>query len=100
MTAKDTSKRPCQHQPTSAASGCCSARGTAARARADLILGRFADAHLAGFDEAQLDRYEALLECADAEFFDWVAGRTAPPPEYDHEVTRLLARLPLTPPTT
>ena len=56
----------------------------------DLILGRFADSHLAGFDEAQLDRYEALLECADADIFDWVAGRTGPPPEHDHDVTRLL----------
>jgi antitoxin CptB len=56
----------------------------------DLILGRFADAHLAGFDEAQLDRYEALLDCSDADIFDWVSGRAAPPPEHDHDVTRLL----------
>jgi antitoxin CptB len=56
----------------------------------DLILGRFADAHLAGFDEAQLDRYEALLDRADADIFDWVSGRAAPPPEHDHDVTRLL----------
>ena len=56
----------------------------------DLILGRFADTHLAGFNEAQLDRYEALLECADADIFDWVSGRAAPPLEHDHDVTRLL----------
>ncbi len=56
----------------------------------DLILGRFADAHLAGLDEGQLDRYEALLDCADADLWDWVAGRAAPPPEHDHDVTRLL----------
>ena len=56
----------------------------------DLILGRFADTHLARFDDAQLDRYEALLDCADADIFDWVSGRTAPPPEDDHDVTRLL----------
>jgi len=48
----------------------------------DLILGRFAD--------AQLDYYEALLDCADADIFDWVSGRIAPPPEHDHDVTRLL----------
>ena len=57
---------------------------------ADLVLGRFADAHLAGLDALQLDRYEALLECTDADLFDWVSGRTAPPPAYDHDVTRLL----------
>jgi antitoxin CptB len=56
----------------------------------DLILGRFADAHLAGLDEAQLDRYEALLDCADADIFDWVSGRDTPPPEHDHDVSRLL----------
>ena len=56
----------------------------------DLILGRFADAHLAAFDDGQLDRYEALLECADADLFDWITGRAAPPPEHDHDVTRLL----------
>ena len=57
---------------------------------ADLILGRFADDYLAGFDEAQLDRYEALLDCADPDIFDWVSGRTTPPFEHDHDVTRLL----------
>jgi len=56
----------------------------------DLILGRFADAHLAGFNDGQLDRYEALLECADADLFDWITGRAALPPEHDHDVIRLL----------
>ncbi len=56
----------------------------------DLILGRFAEAHLAGFDRAQLDRYEALLECADADLFDWVTGQASPPRALDHDVMRLL----------
>ena len=56
----------------------------------DLILGRFADKHLAGIDEAQLDRFETLLDCTDADIFDWVSGRVALPPEHDHEITRLL----------
>ncbi len=57
---------------------------------ADLILGPFAEAYLVAFNEAQLDRYEALLECPDADLFDWITGRVPPPPEYDHDVTRLL----------
>ena len=57
---------------------------------ADLILGSFAEAHLGGFDARQLDRYEALLECPDAELFDWMTGRAAPPSEYDNDVSRLL----------
>ena len=57
---------------------------------ADLILGSFAEAHLDAFDAAQLDRFEALLECPDAELFDWINARALPAPEYDHDVTRLL----------
>ncbi len=57
---------------------------------ADLILGRFAEAHLARFDPAQLDRYEALLQCGDADIFDWVAGRAPLPAAHDHDVGRLL----------
>lgn len=56
----------------------------------DLILGRFAEAHLAGFDAAQLDRWEALLECADADLFDWASGQAPPPAALDHDVMRLL----------
>ena len=39
---------------------------------ADLILGSFADQHLADFDEAQLDRYEVLLDRPDPDIFDWL----------------------------
>jgi antitoxin CptB len=65
---------------------------------ADLILGRFAAAHLAQFDEGRLDRWEALLECADADVYDWVTGRTAPPAAHDHDVLRLLIAFTDTPP--
>jgi antitoxin CptB len=67
---------------------------------ADLILGSFAEAHLAGFDEDRLDAYESLLACPDAELFDWIVGRLAPPPEYDTEVTRLLLAFRYTPRAT
>jgi antitoxin CptB len=56
----------------------------------DLVLGRFAEAHLAGFDSGQLDRYEALLGCTDADLFDWLTGRAIPPAIHDHDVMRLL----------
>src|ERR1700676_471039 len=39
---------------------------------ADLILGSFAEQHLVAFDEAQLDRYEALLDQPDPDIFDWL----------------------------
>jgi antitoxin CptB len=56
----------------------------------DLVLGSFAEAHVARFDSDQLDRFEALLECPDADLFDWITGRAAPFPEHDNDVTRLL----------
>jgi len=57
---------------------------------ADLLLGSFADANLGDFDNEKLDRYEALLEVPDADLFDWISGRSAPPTEHQCEVTRLL----------
>ncbi|MEI6559091.1 MAG: succinate dehydrogenase assembly factor 2 [Rhodospirillaceae bacterium] len=56
----------------------------------DLLLGNFADAHAGGFDEAQLDRFETLLEVADADIYNWYAGREPVPPEYNHDVMALL----------
>ena len=56
----------------------------------DLLLGSFAERHLPEFTPAQLDRYETLLEIEDADLWDWIAGRTAPPAERDSDVLRLL----------
>ena len=56
----------------------------------DLILGSFAQTSLAGFDNAQLDRFEALLDCDDTDLFSWITGRSAPPLAYDHDVMQLL----------
>jgi len=67
----------------------CWHRGTQ---ESDLILGSFAETHLADFDDSQLDRLEALLDCTDPDLFDWIIGGFAPPREYDHDVMRLLQR--------
>ncbi len=56
----------------------------------DLILGRFADAHLADLDSAQLERFQALLDCSDADLFGWIIEGLAPPRQHDHDVMRLL----------
>ncbi len=57
---------------------------------ADLLLGSFAEQHLAGFSPGQTDDYESLLDLDDADLFDWIAGRSTPPPERETEVLRLL----------
>jgi antitoxin CptB len=65
----------------------CWHRGTQ---ESDLILGRFAEVHLADFDSAQLERFEGLLDCVDADLFDWVIAGSAAPEEFDHDVMHLL----------
>jgi antitoxin CptB len=46
----------------------------------DLLLGRFADRHLAAFDADGLRVYAALLDRPDPDIYDWVCGR-GPCPE-------------------
>ena len=43
----------------------------------DLVLGRFADAHLASLSEAELDEFERWLEVPDQQIFAWVNGTEA-----------------------
>ena len=56
----------------------------------DLLLGSFAERHLAAFSADQLERYEALLENDDGLLYDWATGRVPPPPEHDSDIMRLL----------
>jgi antitoxin CptB len=56
----------------------------------DLILGSFATSSLSGFQEAQIERFEDLLDCTDLDLFDWITASAAPPPVYDHDVMRQL----------
>ena len=57
---------------------------------ADLLLGPFAERHLAAMTPPQLDRYEALLAENDADLYDWIGGREPPPPASDSDVLRLI----------
>ncbi|HXW39642.1 MAG TPA: succinate dehydrogenase assembly factor 2 [Xanthobacteraceae bacterium] len=58
----------------------------------DLIVGRFADAHIDGFDDRALDDFERLIEVPNAELYAWVTGRSAVPADRDSGVLqRLLA---------
>ncbi len=49
----------------------------------DLILGRFADAHLATFGTDDLDAFEALLDTPDQDVLAWVLGELPVPPDQD-----------------
>lgn len=56
----------------------------------DLILGAFADRHLADLDEERLAEFERLLEAPDQDVYDWVVGRSDPPPDLNGPVLLLL----------
>lgn len=56
----------------------------------DLVLGRFADAQIAHWSEAELDDYERLLDIPDQIFFAWVSGAEVVPAEHDTPMFRKL----------
>ena len=64
---------------------------------ADLLLGSFAERHLAAFTPEQVDRYEALLAADDSDLLDWISGRAAAPVERESDVLRLLLAFKYTP---
>ena len=57
----------------------------------DLILGGWADAHLADADDATLDAFESVLAEADHDLYQWVSGQVAPPATHTAFIARLSA---------
>jgi antitoxin CptB len=56
----------------------------------DIALGAFADAHLPGLSEAELEEVEAWLDLPDPDILAWLTGEAAPPAHFD---TPLFAKL-------
>jgi antitoxin CptB len=56
----------------------------------DLIMGRFADAHLPTMSQEDLAEFERLLDVPDTQALAWIIGGEQPPREFD---TPLFARL-------
>ena len=56
----------------------------------DLIVGRFADAHIDTLDDGGLADFERLIEAPNAELYAWVVGAENVPATYD---TAVLAAL-------
>ena len=50
---------------------------------ADLILGPFADKHVATFSEDELDWFERMLEVPDVDLYAWILDRLPTPAEFD-----------------
>lgn len=56
----------------------------------DLLLGRFAERRLAELSDAQLDRFEALLDQPDNDLFDWITDKRPAPVAFADDVLALL----------
>ncbi len=65
----------------------------------DLILGPYADAHLAEMAPDRLDIYDALLDENDQDLLPWVLGQAAPPAAFAGLIAEIgrFARARLTP---
>ena len=55
---------------------------------ADLIMGRFADVHIADLNEAELSEYEHLLDALETDLLSWMTGVADVPAEHDTAMFR------------
>lgn len=49
---------------------------------ADILLGRYAEAHLPHMNEAQVDQLAALMDEQDPDIYDWLIGARPVPPQF------------------
>ena len=57
---------------------------------ADILIGGFAESAIDGMSAAELDAFEALLDCNDHDIYAWVTGAVAAPDGID---ATLIARM-------
>ncbi len=62
----------------------------------DLILQRFAEAHLDVMDDAGLKLYDEMLSENDHDLYQWVTGQVPPPEAYAKLIEDIIADLPKT----
>ncbi len=55
---------------------------------ADLIMGRFADAHIVAFSDAELDQFEHLLDALETDLLSWMTGISEVPADHDTPMFR------------
>jgi antitoxin CptB len=56
----------------------------------DLIMGGFADAHIADLSEAEVDEFEGLMDAQEHELLGWVTGQIETPADFDGALFRRL----------
>ena len=58
----------------------------------DLLLGRFADAHIADLSDRDLDTYERLLDVPDHDLYLWVSGELDIPEIHRSDLLQRIVR--------
>lgn len=56
----------------------------------DLILGTFADTHIAGFTPDDLNEFDQLLSASDPDLYNWITGQEDASPAMTGRVLDLL----------
>ncbi len=56
----------------------------------DVLLGRFAEAHLTVLSEGQVDLFENLMNHTDNDLYNWVTGRESTPDIVTSEVLDMI----------
>jgi antitoxin CptB len=56
----------------------------------DILIGKFADAHIAVLDDGELDDLEALMEAPDRDIFAWLIGEHEVPAAFNTPLFRKL----------
>ena len=60
---------------------------------ADLLIGGFFEHHHAGWNDAEIDWFERLLEEQDVDIMAWALGTAMPPERYDGDLMLRLQNL-------
>jgi len=60
---------------------------------ADLLIGGFFERHHAGWNDAEIDWFERLLEEQDVDIMAWALGSAMPPERYDGDLMLRLQNL-------
>ncbi len=58
----------------------------------DILLGRFAGAHIGDLSEQQMDQLEALLQQGDNDLYNWITGKTPVPAAHDLDLMAWLKK--------
>ena len=55
---------------------------------ADILVGRFAEAHISSLSPDEVTQFESLLQLSDVDLYNWKTGREELPAEHDTPVMR------------